>query len=173
MCAPSRSSRCPTWATERIASHSVAGVWPGLGDQAQCPLPELLRLPDASICHDSILLKDWSLRTRRGGSDRGRPELLRRAQPPDTPPAGDQTGAGDVVGEAPVAALRVIAVGVHQVVGGVGVGEVAPTDRAGLPLVEGSRGEAENPAGHRDEDLPGGERLDQRAGRCGRLPAAK
>src|SRR3954470_5403905 len=43
-------------------------VRPGLGDQAHCPLPQFPRIPNASICHDSILLKDWSLRTRRGGS---------------------------------------------------------------------------------------------------------
>ena len=82
-------------------------------------------------------------------------------------------GAGDFVGEEPVAELRVITVGVDEGVGEVGVGEVALADRVGLPLVEGLRGEAEHPAGHRDGDLLGGELLDQRVTHFGRLPAAK
>jgi hypothetical protein len=72
----------------------------------------------------------------------GRPQPLLRAQPPDPLLSGEVAGPLDLVGQQPVAELRVIAVGVDQGVGQVGVGEVA------VALVDRGAGGLRNGAGN-------------------------
>jgi hypothetical protein len=93
---------------------------------------------------------------------RGRPQLLLRAQPPDSAFAGDQAGALELVGQEPVAELRVVAVGVDQGVGQVGVLEVALADGVRQPGVVRLPGMAEHPAGQPRRDALGGQVTDQR-----------
>ena len=71
-----------------------------------------------------------------------------------TPSGSPSTAAGvaGLVGEEPVAELRVVAVGVEQRVGPVGRLELGVGDRAGQPAVVGLAGELEHPARHRDGD---------------------
>jgi hypothetical protein len=68
---------------------------------------------------------------------RGRPQLLLRAQPPDPTLPDGLPEASQLVGEEPVAELGIVAVGVDEGVGEVGVLEVAPAHRRGEPGVVG------------------------------------
>lgn len=64
--------------------------------------------------------------------------------------AGVDPVPGELVGDEPVAELRVVMVDVHRGVDEVGVVPVPLTHRVGVPPVEGLLGETEHPAGHRD-----------------------
>jgi hypothetical protein len=83
------------------------------------------------------------------------------------------TGALELVGEEPVAELRVIGVRIDERVGDVGVLEVAPAHRSGEPGVVGLSRMTEHPAGQPHRDAFGGQVADQRVAHFGRLPAAK
>ncbi len=101
-------------------------------------------------------------RTSPALAHRGRPQLLLRAQSPDPPLAREVASKLDFVGEEPVAELRVVAVGVDQGVGEVGVLEIAPTHRRGEPGVVGLGRVAQHPAGQPHGDALGGQITDQR-----------
>ena len=79
----------------------------------------------------------------------------------------------ELVGEEPVAKLRVLAVGVNERVRDIGVVEVAVRTRPGAPLVERLRGEPEHPAGRHHSDAFGGEISDQREHHFGAASFAK
>ena len=61
-------------------------------------------------------------------------------------------GLPGLIGQQPVAELRIIMVGVEQGVGQVGLGQLTVTDRAGQPAVVGLAGELQYPARDRDGD---------------------
>ncbi len=66
-----------------------------------------------------------------------RPHPLRAAQPVDPVAGGGDALVGELVGDVPVAELRVVVVDVDRGVDQVRVVPVALADRGGLPLVEG------------------------------------
>ena len=88
-------------------------------------------------------------------------------------------GVAGLVGQEPVAELRVVAVGVEQRVGPIRLVELGVGDRVGQPPVVGLAGELEHPARHRDGDPVGGQLADERVdpfpGRfaCDRYAAAR
>jgi hypothetical protein len=96
-----------------------------------------------------------------------------RAQPPDPALPDRDAVPFELIGEEPVAELGVVAVGVDQRVGQVGVLEIAITDRARQPPVVPLTGEAEHPAGQPHREVLGGQVTDQRVDHFGSVAEAK
>jgi hypothetical protein len=104
---------------------------------------------------------------------RGRPQALVSTQPPHPALAQRVAGGLELVGEEPVAELRIVGVEVHQLVGDVGVVEVALRARLRSPLVERLWAEPQHPAGQRHRHAVGGEISNQREHHFGAASFAK
>ena len=144
-----------------------------LGDVGQ---PEPVRGGGGELALDEVVVHGRSGRLTATPSallGRGGPDPLLGAQPPDPPFADDQAVALELVGQEPVAELRIIGVGVEQHVDDVRVVPVPVGDGLGEPGVVGLRAEANNPAGQPHGDALGGQVTDQRVGHFGSNPCAK
>ena len=104
---------------------------------------------------------------------RRRPQLLVPTQAPHPALAELVAGGLELVGEEPVAELRIIAVEIDEGVREAGVVEIAVRARVGAPLVERLGREAEHPAGQPHRDPLGGQVEDQRVAHFGRASLAK
>ena len=96
------------------------------------------------------------------GFAEGAPPAVGRADAPRCPLAHGLTGLGCLVDEEPVAELGVLAVGVEQSVGAVGLDQLGVGDRGREPAVVGLAGDLEYPARHRDGDTVSGQLADER-----------
>lgn len=96
--------------------------------------PDLVRARGGEVALDEVIVDCWSRRLPGAAAalaDGGRPQSLLGAQPPDPPLADVVAGPPELVGQKPVTELWVLAVGVDQRVGQVGVGQLALADRVG------------------------------------------
>jgi hypothetical protein len=100
--------------------------------------------PDGVGCVGGEVALDVVVVHRRSGrlaaaapalADRARPQALLGAQPPDPSFANDVAGSLELVGQEPVAELRVVVVGIDQGVGQVGVVQLALADGPSKPRV--------------------------------------
>ncbi|MBU6496544.1 MAG: transposase [Acidobacteria bacterium] len=88
------------------------------------------------------------------------PYLVRSTELVDPRLADHVTPVLHLIGEEPVAELRVVVVQVDQLVHEIGVVEIALADRVLQPAVPGLSGDAENPAGQPHRQTPGGQITD-------------
>ena len=136
--------------------------------------PQQVRPLGGELTLDQVLVH-WrpglSVQTSLAGVHRPQPGL--GAEPVDPVPAGSDAARWELVGDEPIAELRVVVVDVDRGVDQVRVGPVPVADRVRLPLVERLFGEAEHPAGHRDRHLVGGQVKDQREHHFGSVSRAK
>lgn len=96
------------------------------------------------------------------GFAEGAPPAVGRADAPCRPLGHGLTGLGCLVDEEPVPELGVLAVGVEQRVGSVGLDQFGVGDRARQPAVVGLAGDPEYPARHRDGNPVSGQLADER-----------
>jgi hypothetical protein len=142
-----------------------------LGDVGQ---PQPIGRGGAELAVDQVIVhRRTGLAVQPALLGEHRPDPLLRAQPGDPVLAHPQAAVTQLVGDEPVAERRVVVVDVDRGVDQMRVVPVALAHRVGAPLVEGLRGEAQHPAGHRDGDLLGGEFTDQRVDHFGRTSRAK
>jgi hypothetical protein len=146
------------------------GVLGDVGD------PGLIRLGGGEVALDVVVVDRRPRGLPRAAAalaDRRRPQPLLGAQPPDPAFTDGVTGSLELVGQEPVAELRVVTVGVDQGVGEIGVLQLALADRLGEPGVERLPRVAQHPAGQPHRDPLGGQVTDQRVAHFGSEPAAK
>jgi hypothetical protein len=135
-----------------------------LGDVGQ---PQLVRSTGGEVALDQVVVD------RRAGLlalpalllAEGAPPAVVRTDPPRRPLRHQHAGVAGLVDQKPVTELRVVAVGVEQRVGPVGLLELGIGDRLLEPAVVGLAGQPEHPArhrhGHPDRGVLGGQLADE------------
>ena len=135
---------------------------PMLGD---IPEPQLVGRPGSEVPLDQVVVdRRPRLLALPAGlllPERAPPAVV-RADPPRGPLSHRDPGVSCLVDQEPVAELRIVAVGVKQRVGPVGLLEFGVSHSAHQPAVVGLAGDLEDPARHRDGDTVGGQLADER-----------